>query len=242
MIETYGLGLLFLLVMLESAGVPLPGETALIGASILASQGHFDIVAVIAVAAAAAILGDNGGYWVGRKWGRRILGRWTWLERISRRAEALAERSAGRRSLATLPARSAVVLLHFAFARAVAVNHLVERTSERILPPSERFFAKHGPKTVFIGRFVAILRFTAAWMAGVSHMTWWRFLAWNAFGGVAWAALVALIAYYAGRAAADAVSHYGLIVGLPIIAVAVLAIGGFHIWKRRMLEAARDEG
>src|ERR687883_82437 len=71
----YGLVLLFVLVALESAGVPLPGETALVAASVLASQGHYSIVAVIAVAPAAAIAGDNGGYWAARIGGRSLLRR-----------------------------------------------------------------------------------------------------------------------------------------------------------------------
>src|SRR5213082_901763 len=83
LVETYGLGLLFVLVMLESAGIPLPGETALIGAALLAGQGHFDIVWVIVVAASAAIVGDNGGYWTARIWERKLLPRSERLERYS---------------------------------------------------------------------------------------------------------------------------------------------------------------
>ncbi len=75
-IATYGLWLLFLVVAAESAGIPLPGETALISASILAAQGRLNIAAVITVAAAAAVLGDNFGYWAGRYWGRAVLRRW----------------------------------------------------------------------------------------------------------------------------------------------------------------------
>ena len=60
-------------------------------------------------------------------------------------------------------------------------------TRDRTLPPAERFFARHGGKTVFFGRFVALLRITAAWLAGISHMPWWRFFAWNAAGGIVWA-------------------------------------------------------
>src|SRR5919198_5801387 len=66
---------LALLVGLESMGIPLPGETALIAAAVLAGAGHLDIVLVIAIAAAAAILGDNGGYVIGRLGGRRLLAR-----------------------------------------------------------------------------------------------------------------------------------------------------------------------
>ena len=70
----HGLPLLFAVVMLESFGIPLPGETALIAFGVLASQGHYSIVVVIAVAAAAAIIGDNLGYeLIGRHGGRRAL-------------------------------------------------------------------------------------------------------------------------------------------------------------------------
>jgi membrane protein DedA with SNARE-associated domain len=58
---------------LESAGLPVPGETALIAAAVLASQGHMQIAAVIALAAAGAIAGDNVGYLLGRRLGRRAL-------------------------------------------------------------------------------------------------------------------------------------------------------------------------
>jgi membrane-associated protein len=66
---------LFLLVMAESGGVPVPGETALITGGILASQGSLQIELVIVVAASAAIVGDNLGYQIGRKGGRWLLQR-----------------------------------------------------------------------------------------------------------------------------------------------------------------------
>jgi membrane protein DedA with SNARE-associated domain len=103
------------------------------------------------------------------------------------------------------------------------------------LPPAERFFEAHGGKTVFIGRFVAILRFTAAWLAGVTKMSWWRFLLWNAAGGICWAIGVSLLAFYGGKAAADAFDRYGLIGAGALIAAAVLVLVGFHIWRRRIL-------
>src|SRR5213082_510757 len=79
---SHGLPLLFAVVMLESFGIPLPGETALIAFGVLASQGHYSIVVVIAVAAAAAIIGDNLGYLVIGRWGgRRLFERWGFLRR-----------------------------------------------------------------------------------------------------------------------------------------------------------------
>jgi len=67
--------LLALLVGGESAGVPLPGETALITGSILASQDKLWLPFVIVTAAAAAIVGDNIGYELGRHGARRVLER-----------------------------------------------------------------------------------------------------------------------------------------------------------------------
>src|SRR5438309_3530478 len=76
LVQNYGLFVLFLLIAMESAGIPLPGETALVTAGVLASRGDMNIVAVIAVAATAAIVGDNIGYWAGRPGGRKLLQRW----------------------------------------------------------------------------------------------------------------------------------------------------------------------
>ena len=65
---TYGYSLLFLGVLLENAGLPVPGETAVLVAGFLASPaggGQFAIGWVIAITMAAAILGDNLGFWLG---------------------------------------------------------------------------------------------------------------------------------------------------------------------------------
>ena len=182
-VHEYGLWFLFVIIGLESAGVWLPGETALIAAAVYASQGHLPIEWVLVVAAAAAILGDNVGYWIGREGGRRLLRR---LPRV-----------------------------------------------ERVLPPAERFFARHGAKAVFFGRFFAGLRVTAAWIAGITRMPWWRFFFWNASGGIVWAVGVGLVAFYAGEAAADAISRYGVYGGIIVAVVVVLAIVVLHLVRRR---------
>jgi membrane-associated protein len=185
---SYGLVLLFALIAAESAGVPLPGETALIAAAILSARGHYSIVSVIVVAAAAAIIGDNIGYWIGRTGGRALLERWG----------------------------------------------PVKRYAERALPPGERFFKRHGGKTVFIGRFVAVLRVTAAWLAGITHMPWWRFFLWNAAGGIVWATAVSLLAYYFGKAAADAVATDGVYALVVIVVGAVIAFVVMRLLKKRI--------
>jgi len=187
----HGLPLLFVVIMLESFGIPLPGETALVVFGVFASQGNYEIEVVIAVAAAAAIVGDNLGYWLlGRIGGRALFTR----------------------------------------------NRLFARWSEAVLPRAERIMARHGGKTVFFGRFVAILRFTAAWVAGLGRMPWWRFLLWNASGGIVWAAAVGLVAFYGGHAAADAIDRYGVYAAAAVAAATVIALLALHLGKRRLEE------
>ena len=74
LIETYGLWIVFVLIMLESSGIPMPGETALVTAAIYAGTTHrLQIEEVVAVAAAGAIVGDNFGYLIGRWIGLPLL-------------------------------------------------------------------------------------------------------------------------------------------------------------------------
>ncbi|MGA8170473.1 MAG: DedA family protein [Methylocystis sp.] len=76
LVSTYGYWAIFVIVSLESAGVPLPGETMLIGAAIYASHtGGLGIERVILSAAAGAIVGGTVGYWVGREFGAGLLER-----------------------------------------------------------------------------------------------------------------------------------------------------------------------
>ena len=73
----YGYGLVGLIVMLESMGAPLPGESLLIGTALYCAATHrLDIGWVIAMAIAGAIMGDNFGYLIGRSVGFRALARW----------------------------------------------------------------------------------------------------------------------------------------------------------------------
>jgi membrane protein DedA with SNARE-associated domain len=184
-----GLPILFAVVLIESFGIPLPGETALIAFGVLAAEGHYSIASVIAIAAAGAIVGDNLGYWlIGRLGGRALFRRWRWLNQYS----------------------------------------------ERVLPRAESLMERHGGKTVFFGRFISILRYTVAWVAGLSRMEWWRFLFWNAAGGIAWATAVGLTAYYAGRATADAIQRYGLYAGAAAVVVVIAGWLGLRYLRGRV--------
>jgi len=73
-LSSYGYVVVFVLVMVESLGIPVPGETALIGAALYAGSTHkLEIWWVIVLAAAGAIVGDNIGFSIGRYGGARLL-------------------------------------------------------------------------------------------------------------------------------------------------------------------------
>jgi membrane protein DedA with SNARE-associated domain len=182
-----GLPLLFVAVAAESFGFPLPGETALIAFAILASHGRYSIVAVIAVAATAAIVGDNLGYWlIGRRGGRALMARYAWIE----------------------------------------------RRAERVIPRAQTVIARYGGRAVFFGRFVSVLRETIAWVAGLAGMPWRKFLFWNALGGIAWSTAIGSLAYFGGKALADAFSRYGLYAGAAVVAAAVLFFAAQRVIHR----------
>ena len=188
LVPASGLGYLLLAVLVggESAGIPLPGETALIAAAVLASQGKLSLPLVVATAAAGAIVGDNLGYLLGRKGARRLLQR---------------------------PGR-------------------LEERRRDLLRRGEKFFARHGGKTVFLGRWLPFLRITAAWLAGANRMPWPKFLAWNAAGGIAWAVSVGVFAYFVGEAAVAVVDTAGYVV-LGVFAVALVAVLAWVLFRRR---------
>lgn len=76
LVASYGYLFLIVLVGVESFGIPLPGETALVAAAALAAQGRLNLWLVIASAAGGAIVGDNAGYWLGRKGGIALVTRY----------------------------------------------------------------------------------------------------------------------------------------------------------------------
>ncbi|MDA8060881.1 MAG: DedA family protein [Actinomycetota bacterium] len=100
-------------------------------------------------------------------------------------------------------------------------------------------FDRHGGKVVFFGRFVSVLRTYAAFLAGTLKMRWRRFLAFNAAGGILWAALYSFASYEAGSAI-DRLSHTTSIAfGVAAVVVVVAAIVLVRR-KARQLEAAAE--
>jgi membrane protein DedA with SNARE-associated domain len=102
------------------------------------------------------------------------------------------------------------------------------------LAQAEVFFAKHGNKTVFLGRFVAVLRAWAAFLAGVNRMPWPTFLAYNAAGGIIWAIAYGLLGYFLGNNL-PLLFHVIRIIGITgvVLTVLVIAGAGVVIWRRR---------
>src|SRR6184192_3701065 len=155
-LDNFGYAAVALFVMIESSGIPFPGETMLLLASFTAGadpQHRLFIPLVIVFAALGAIIGDNLGYYVGRTGGRAFVLR---------------------------------------FGKYLFLN-------QEHLDRAEKFFEKHGDKTVFFGRFIAVLRAWAAFLAGVNHMRWRNFLFYNAAGGIVWATIFGTLGYIAGR-------------------------------------------
>jgi membrane protein DedA with SNARE-associated domain len=193
-INSYGYEAVFVLVGLESIGIPIPGETALITAALYAATTHhLNIAIIIAVAAAGAIVGDNIGFALGRWGGYRILRRYGKYVRFD----------------------------------------------QRRLKIGLYVFREHGGKVVFIGRFIAILRTYAAFLAGTNRMRWPRFLVFNAAGGITWALVIGLAYYYIGSAVSRLRGPLDIILGV----IAVVVVVGFLIYLHKAEDryAARAE-
>lgn len=195
LISNYGYYIVFALVAVESFGIPLPGETSLVTAAAFAALGRMSLELVILAAAAGAILGDNAGYWVGRKGGI-----------------ALVRRHGARFGL-----------------------------DDEKLERARAFFARHGAKTVFIARFVALLRSWAAALAGVSRMSYGTFMLWNALGGVTWSAIFGALGYLFGRNLPRLEKYVGQ---LSLALVLLLALGVVVLfglrWFRRHEESVSE--
>ena len=100
----------------------------------------------------------------------------------------------------------------------------------RVIEVGDRYFKRHGAKTVFIGRWIAWIRFATAWLAGINGMQFRTFFAWNAFGGITWAVTYGLLGYYGGQAVINVIERVGIIAA---IVLAVALVGGFVVVKAR---------
>ena len=185
----YGYAVVFVGVFLENAGLPVPGETALLAGAALSRSGALFLPWVIATAVVGAIFGDNIGFLIGRRGGRALLER-------------------------------------FGSKIGLTPDRLVE---------FDRFFDKHGAKTVFIARFVTGLRVFGAVLAGASDLPWGRFLLYNASGAVAWATTFGAVGYflaYSWETLEEWIGRSG-----PVLLAAVAIIAVVAVLRRRRASA-----
>ena len=176
----YGYAVVFAGVFLENTGLPVPGETALLAGAALAHHGQLSLGWVIVVAIIAATCGDNLGFFIGRRGGRRI-----------------AERYGGRIGI-----------------------------TRRRLEEFDQFFERHGPKTVFVARFITGLRVVCAVLAGGSGMSWSTFIAYNAAGAVVWCMTIAFAGYslaYSWDTLERWIGRTGLVGLVVVLALAIAA-------------------
>jgi membrane protein DedA with SNARE-associated domain len=177
----YGYGVVFVGVLLENAGLPVPGETALLAGAALSRSGTLFLPWVVATAIIGAILGDNIGFMIGRRGGRALVDRFG-------------------PKIGLTPAR---------------------------LKQFDAFFDRHGPKTVFIARFVTGLRVFGAVLAGTSGLPWGRFLVYNAAGAVAWAMTFGAVGYflaYSWETLEEWIGRSGLTLLAAAAVVAIVAV------------------
>lgn len=194
----WGYLMIFAAMLLENAGLPLPGETVTLLGGYAAGSGQLSLLGVMAAAASGAVLGDNIGYWVGRRLG------WTLLLRVGR---------------------------------------LLRQQPDQMEHWRERFL-RHAGLSVFLGRFVAVLRVLAGPMAGAVAMPYRRFLLCNLAGAVLWAGTMVSLAWLGGRwipisRLLSGVVQFGF-GALLLVTLIVLLPGLISLWERAWLAKADD--
>jgi membrane protein DedA with SNARE-associated domain len=199
-IPHYGYVLVFIVAFLNNLGVPLPGETVLLGAGFVSGKTADSLWLPVLAGTAACFLGGIGAFWLGRRLGRGGLEKIRWL-------------------------------------------HL---TPGRLQWP-QRFFDRHGPKTVFIARFIFLFPpVVINLFAGMSKMPWRTFLFYNLTGSAAYATVYVLIGYFFGKQWKHLVAWLGptalylIGAGMVLIVLGVIfrhSLAGF--WARRFSKTDR---
>ena len=181
----YGYWAVFFGVMLENAGVPVPGETILLIAGYFASKGKFHLVLVMLIAATGAVIGDNIGFAIGHHFGRAV------LLRVGR----------------------------FIFLTPKRLEHM------------EKYFERHGNKTILVARFITGLRVFAALLAGASRKMPWRvFFVYNVAGALLWSIVITTLGYVFGQSLPLLVKWVGRSGTILLIAAVVI---GVIVWRVR---------
>lgn len=173
------LALTFLFPALEASifvGVVVPGEIGVVLGGVVANQHRLALWAVLVAAIAGAVIGDSVGYWVGGRFGERLM-------------------------------------------RKIPDRILDENKLQR----AEDTVRRYGGRAVFIGRFTAALRALVPGTAGMSGVSYGRFLGWNALGGTIWATAYVLIGYLAGSQYKH-IEKYANYIGIGVVVVIVVVL------------------
>lgn len=153
-IQTGGLFIIALIIFAESGmmiGFFFPGDTLLFSAGIIAASGNLSLIPTLIVIAAAAILGDNIGYQIGKSLGPRLFRK-----------------------------KDGIIFRH---------DYIMK---------AEKFYERHGSKTMLIAHFIPIVRTFAPVTAGAGNMPRNQFMFYDAVGDIAWTLVVTLLGYFVG--------------------------------------------
>jgi membrane protein DedA with SNARE-associated domain len=188
-LDAYGYLVVFLFIAVENLGVPFPGETMLLAASVYAAQGAGLQEPLVILACILGSLGGSSiGFWVGRTGGRGLLRK-----------------------------------LH---------------VSDKHLAGAEAYFVRYGSATVFFGRFLAVLRAWAAFLAGLNRMNWLRFTLYNGAGAIIWSTTFGLLGFLLGKnlqRLQQVITALGTLGVLIVVGVVVIALS---VWWTRRRRAA----
>jgi membrane-associated protein len=172
-------------------GLVVPGDIFLALGGIYAGRGSLSISAVIIVAAVAGLCGETIAFWLGRRFGLRLLHRLPMLNRL-----------------------------------------------ERYVERSEEFFRRHGGLAVFVGRYVSVAGTFIPFTAGMSRMSFPRFLAFDVLAISAWATAISLVGYFL-NAQVEVVDRMLSRFGWGALAAIVLAVAGRYVYRHRGRIAAK---
>ncbi|MGD1068622.1 MAG: VTT domain-containing protein [Bryobacteraceae bacterium] len=185
----YGYAVLFLAVLGQQCGIPIPADPFMVGMGSLAGDGHFFLGTAIAIAWTAAMAGDLLWFRIGQVWGSRALGL---LCRIS-----------------------------------IEPDSCVARTHSR--------FARSGPRSLLISKFVPGLSAVATPVAGMIRMPLGQFLMWDGLGALAWVSLYLTLGFIFRRRLEELAQYFeGASRSFAVLVVGAIALYiGIKVYRRR---------
>ncbi len=183
-LSSYGYVAILLITTLETSvflGMFVPGDTVVLLSGFLASRDVLNLFIVILTASLGAIIGDNIGYFIGKKFGEPFLLKY------------------GKK---------------FGF-------------KKEYLDKSHEFFERFGGMAIVLGRFTSIVRTFVPVVAGISEMSYRKFLFYNVLGAVLWACVFSIAGYVFGKNLDMLIKYVGL--GGTILIVILVGLIGFFV-------------